>query len=289
MKNFKSHFAFNRSERNGIFLLVLVIIFLQLIYFFNPFSSEAGPTAEEQRLGKELQQSIDSLKQIAAEKDTLKMQPFNPNFISDYKGYVLGMSLEQIDRLQEYRSKDLWVNSSEEFQQVTGVSDSLLKKISPHFKFPDFKQKKLQENNSQKGHFSAVIEKQDLNTASAEELQKVNGIGEKLSARIVKYRQSIGGFRSEIQLQDVYGLQPEVLQRLYQRFEVKQKPSEKADFNTITVLELSEMPYFNYELARAVIDLRKKQGRIDTFESLGQIKDFPVEKIDRIKLYLAIN
>ncbi len=266
MKNFKSHFAFNRSERNGIFLLVLVIIFLQLIYFFNPFSSEAGPTAEEQRLEKELQQSIDSLKQIAAEKDTLKMQPFNPNFISDYKGYVLGMSLEQIDRLQEYRSKDLWVNSSEEFQQVTGVSDSLLKKISPYFKFPDFKQKKLQENSSQKGHFSAVIEKQDLNTASAEELQKVNGIGEKLSARIVKYRQSIGGFRSEIQLQDVYGLQPEVLQRLYQRFEVKQKPSEKADLNTITVLELSEMPYFNYELARAVIDLRKKQGRIDTFE-----------------------
>ena len=289
MKNLKSHFAFNRSERNGIFVLVLVIIFLQLIYLFYPFSSEAAPTAEEQRLEQELQHSIDSLKEIAAEKDSVKMRPFNPNFISDYKGYVLGMSVEQIDRLQEFRSKGLWVNSSEEFQEVTKVPDSLLKEILPYFKFPEFQQKKIENNTSQKSHFSTLLKKQDLNTASEEELQKVNGIGEKLSARIVKYRESIGGFRSETQLQDVYGLQPEVIQRLYQRFEVEQKPSEKADLNTITVLELSEMPYFNYELARAVIDLRKKQGRIDTFESLGQIKDFPVEKIDRIKLYLAIN
>ncbi|MGB7786896.1 MAG: helix-hairpin-helix domain-containing protein [Salinimicrobium sp.] len=289
MKSLKSHFAFNRSERNGIFVLVLVIIFLQLIYFFYPFSSEERVTAEEQRLEQELQQQVDSLKQVAAEKDKVKMQPFNPNFISDYKGYVLGMSVQEIDRLHAFRSKDLWVNSSEEFQEVTKVSDSLLRQISPYFKFPEFRQKRLQNNTSQKGHFSAPLEKHDLNTASAEELQKINGIGEKLSGRIVKYRESIGGFRGNIQLQDVYGLQPEVIQRLLAGFEVKETAGEKADLNTVTALELSEMPYFDYELARAVIDLRKRLGRIDTFENLRQINDFPVEKIERIKLYLAIN
>lgn len=288
MKNLKSHFAFNRSERNGIFVLVLVIILLQLVYFFYPFSSEERPTAEEQRLERELQQEIDTLKQLAAERDTVKMQPFNPNFISDYKGYVLGMSVGEIDRLHDYRSKGLWINSSEDFQEVTKVSDSLLSEIAPHFKFPDFRPRTAQNNTSQKRHFSAPIEKLDLNAATAEELQQVNGIGEKLSARIVKYRQSLGGFRGELQLQDVYGLQPEVIQRLIERFEVKQQ-AEKADLNEITALELSEMPYFNYELARAVIDFRKRQGRIDTFESLGEIKNFPLEKIERIKLYLAIN
>ena len=288
MKNLKSHFAFNRSERNGIFVLVLLIIFLQLIYFFYPFSSEAAPSAEQLQLEQELQHSIDSLKQIAAERDSVKMYPFNPNFISDYKGYVLGMSVEQIDRLHNYRSKELWVNSPEEFQQVTEVSDSLLKTISPYFKFPEFQLKQFQNNTTQKSHFPASLKMADLNAATAEELQQVNGIGEKLSARIVKYRQSIGGFRSEIQLQDVYGLQPEVIRRVSEKFEVMQK-AEKADLNEITALELSEMPYFNYELARAVIDLRKRQGRINTFESLGEIKDFPLEKLERIKLYLAIN
>lgn len=288
MKNLKSHFAFSRSQRNGIFVLVLVIIFLQLIYFFYPFSSEAEPTAEQLRVEQELQQQIDSLKQLSAERDSIKMQPFNPNFISDYKGYVLGMSVEEIDRLHDFRSRGLWVNSSEGFQQVTKVSDSLLRKISPYFKFPEFQQQRLQKNTSQKEHFSAPLEKADLNAATSEELQQINGIGEKLSARIVKYRQSLGGFRGEIQLQDVYGLKPEVIQSVIDRFEVKQRP-EKLDLNEVTALELSEMPYFDYELARAVIELRKKQGRIDTFEALAQIKDFPLEKIDRIKLYLAID
>ncbi|MGB7841542.1 MAG: helix-hairpin-helix domain-containing protein [Salinimicrobium sp.] len=289
MKNLKSHFAFNRSERNGILILVLVIISLQLLYVFYPFSSEKEQTPEEQRLEKELQHSIDSLKQVAAEKNSVKMQPFNPNFISDYKGYLLGMSEEQIDRLHEYRSKGLWINSSEDFREITGVSDTLLKKIEPYFKFPEFQKRNLQNNTSQKGHFSAPLEKQDLNAASAEELRLVNGIGEKLSTRIVKYRESIGGFRGIIQLQDVYGLQPEVVERLLKRFEVKEQPSEKANLNTITALELSEMPYFDYELARAIIDFRRREGKIESFESLDGIKNFPKEKINRIKLYLKLN
>lgn len=289
MKNLKSHFAFSRSERNGIFVLVLVIIFLQLLYVFYPFSSEVEQTFEEQRLEKDLQHSIDSLKQVAAEKDSVKMQPFNPNFISDYKGYLLGMSVEQIDRLQEYRSKGLWINSSEDFREITGVSDSLLKKIAPYFRFPDFQKRNSQNKTSQKRHFSAAAEKQDLNAATIEELRLVNGIGEKLSVRIIKYKESIGGFRGNIQLQDVYGLQPEVVERLLKRFEVKEQPSEKADLNTVTALELSEMPYFNYELARAIIDFRRREGKIASFESLEEIKNFPQEKIDRIKLYLTIN
>src|SRR6056297_2060645 len=139
MKNFKSHFVFNRSQQNGIFLLVAIIIVLQLVYFFYPFSSEEEIDPQKQQIVRELQKTLDSLKNVAAKKGDPAIKPFNPNFISDYKGYVLGLSLEEIDRLHAFREKDLWVNSSEEFRQVTGVSDSLLKKISPYFKFPEWK------------------------------------------------------------------------------------------------------------------------------------------------------
>ena len=43
----------------------------------------------------------------------------------------LGMSTEEIDRLHTFRSKNKWVNSEKEFQRVTKISDSLLKKIAP--------------------------------------------------------------------------------------------------------------------------------------------------------------
>lgn len=155
MNNFKSHFAFNRSQRNGIFLLVFIIVVLQLLWFLDPFASEEVVNAKEQQMVEELQHQIDSLKKVAEKKDSISFQPFNPNFISDYKGYLLGMSLEEIDRLHAYREKELWVNSAEEFRQVTGVSDSLLKKISPFFKFPEFTSVSPKKNSTQKEHFSS--------------------------------------------------------------------------------------------------------------------------------------
>lgn len=289
MNKFKSHFVFNRSQQNGIFLLVVIIIALQLVYFFVPFTSESSEDPRQEEAVRKIQNSIDSLKQVAATRNISQMAAFNPSTISDYKGYTLGMLVEEIDRLHAHRAQGLWINSSEEFQKVTGVSDSLLNIISPFFKFPDWTRSKAEEKDVRKKSFLEPLNKADLNLASAEDLQKVNGIGETFSQRIVTYRTKIDGFRGGIQLQDVYGLSPEVVEKVLLMFEVRDSTSEKMDLNNITVLQLSEMPYFNYELARSVIALRKKNERITSFEELEQIKNFPVEKIDRIKLYLSID
>ena len=289
MKNWRSHFVFNRSQQNGIFVLIVIIIVLQLIYFFYPFSSERPSNPVEEKLAKQLQWSVDSLKQVAAEKDSVVIAPFNPNFISDYKGYMLGMSPAEIDRLHEHREQNLWVNSAEEFQEVTQISDSLLKILAPTFRFPEFRRKTAEENIVSKKAFSAPLSKADLNTATAEDLQQVNGIGEKLSARIVNYRNILGGFRSNIQLQDVYGLSPEVVERVLQQFETKDSPGEKLDLNEVSLMQLVGLPYFNYEQARAIIKYREEVGEIQNLQELTLIKDFPAEKLDRIALYLTIN
>lgn len=288
MKSWKSHFVFNRSQQNGIFVLVIIIIFLQSIYFFFPFSSQKDSNPEEEKIAAELQQAIDSIKLATAAKDSLSMRPFNPNFISDYKGYMLGMSVSEIDRLHAYRERDLWINSAEEFQEVTGISDSLLKILSPSFQFPDFRSK-TSETKVSKMAFSAPLSKADLNSATAEDLQVVNGIGEKLSARIVNYRKSLGGFRAGVQLNDVYGLTPEVVERVLERFEVQTKTLEKQNINKVSLVQLTELPFFNYEQARAIIKYREEAGEIKDMEELRQIKNFPFEKIDRIALYLTVD
>jgi competence ComEA-like helix-hairpin-helix protein len=45
--------------------------------------------------------------------------------------------------------------------------------------------------------------KVNINTASAEQLTALPGVGEKLAARIVDYRQKSGGFRSAKELMNV--------------------------------------------------------------------------------------
>jgi hypothetical protein len=52
-----------------------------------------------------LQKELDSMRIFHRESNQPKVYPFNPNFITDFKGYKLGMSTEEIDRLLDYRKK----------------------------------------------------------------------------------------------------------------------------------------------------------------------------------------
>ena len=135
MKN-KFLYLYTSNQRKGIFLLLLVIIFTQAIYYFWSSNTTSQKDKEDYQW-LALQSYVDSLKQVKEEyKPTI--YPFNPNFITDVKGYRLGMSVEELNRLFAFRKLNKYVNSAEEFQTVTGVSDSLLATISPYFKFPNW-------------------------------------------------------------------------------------------------------------------------------------------------------
>jgi len=297
LKSFKSHFKFNKDERSGIYFLLVLVVILQLIYFVVVMGFFQAPTINL-TIDQELQSKIDSLKNQSLKKDTLHIYPFNPNYITDYKGYVLGMSTEEIDRLIAFREKGEFVNSAAEFQKITQVSDSLLVLISVYFKFPEWTRKNdIQPSASVQNSRLVTKENkkrdiviQDLNTATAMDLQKINGIGEKLSARIVKFRTTLGGFLVDDQLYDVYGLDIEVADRLLTYFRVQSKPSvELININTASAYELSKLVYINYELAKRIIDYRDENGVFVSVADLVRIEEFPSNKIDRIKLYLTLD
>src|SRR5690606_35542124 len=134
----KSLFLFNKGQRNGILLLLILIISSLIFYHFIDLSDEEVLNLNSPEI-LALQKELDSLHLAHAEDKKPKIFPFNPNFLTDYRGYSLGMSNEEIDRLLAFRGKGNWVNSPEDFQKATGVSDSLLSVLKPYLKFPDFK------------------------------------------------------------------------------------------------------------------------------------------------------
>ena len=280
-------FSFNRSNRIGMlyFASIIIIIFLlQILYgqLTNDQDDEWFTSYETVKLQNEL----DSLKSIQQKKkDTI--YPFNPNFLTDYRGYKLGLSVEQIDRFLNYREKDQWVNSAQEFQQITQIPDSLLDQIDTYFKFPDWVKDREKEKQNAK---SDIIwrPKKDLNSITVEQLQGIKGIGPTLSNRIVDYRKRLKNYRDLIQLEDVWGLNYEVKDRLRKNLIVNQD-YEQIAINKATVIELSEIPYFDYELSRKIFQFIQVRQGIDSFEELGKLQDFPFDKIERIKLYLKIN
>lgn len=296
MKIFKSHFWYTKSQRNGIFLLVIIIIILQVFLFVNPFSSDEIVDVNQPKLVA-FQQQIDSLKAVEIENRKPKIYPFNPNYITDAKGEQLGMSLAEIDRLLAFRKTNKFINSKEEFQQVTKVSDSLLNNIAPYFKFPDWvvernkklnqvsnkTEKRVVESDGKKNQPSTL----DINKASVYDFLTIEGVEEKLAERIINYRSKLQGFSFLTQIYEVYKIDKNTADQITSTFTIIEKPIiQKKNINTIEFKELLKNPYIDYELCKKIFEYRDEVAELQNLSELKNIKGFPLDKYDRIVLYL---
>ncbi len=289
-QSIKSYFKFSQGQRAGIFLLFAIIIVLQLVYFFADFSSFPAASPEKEKW-LSLQSQIDSMKQEKLGY-VPKIYPFNPNFITDFKGYKLGMSVAEIDRLLAFRKENKYVNSPKEFQTVTQVSDSLLNAMSPYFKFPDWVNNKKEFKDYKKLPYTAFAKKEkiviiDINQATQEDLIKIYGIGQAISLRILTFKESLGGFVSMEQMKEVWGLSPEVIANLNSHFKVSTLPNfKKIDINNASIKELSAFPYFKYPISKNIVTYRSMNGDIKNSDDLTKIKGLSIDKANIIALYL---
>lgn len=275
---------FSNKNRKAILAFVVIIVLLQVVIFIAKNRSFANETADY-KVDEKTQLQIDSLKQVALKKYDL--QPFNPNFISDYKGFKLGMTTAEIDKLEKFRSTGKYVNSAVEFQQVTGVSTELLDKISPYFKFPEWTQNK-KSNTYTENRESVVLKNIDLNKATVEDLIAIKGIGDYYANAVINEREKLGGFVSIHQIDFIKGLRPEAVKILKQNTSIKAVSNiQKININTATKEELAQIPYINSHIARQIVVYRSKQENPLKIEDLEKINNFPLDKLKIIKLYLA--
>ena len=292
MRKLKSHFWYTKNQRNGILLLLGIISVLQIFYHFVNFRDEGIVDVNQAKIIS-FQNTVDSLKLLELENRQPKIYPFNPNYITDYKGYQLGMKTIEIDRLHKYRKKRLFVNSAKEFQSVTKVSDSILQKIAPYFKFPDWVNSS-QNKNSKKRTFDNSIVKSiseisstDINLASQNDFLTIQGVDENLSERIIKYRTKLQGFSISEQLYEVWGLQESTGKQILETFSINTIPViDKININTATFKEVLSNPYIDYDLCLKIFDYKDEVAELQSITELKNIEGFPLKKYERIVLYL---
>lgn len=272
--SFKTAMGFSVRRKTIAVFFVLLLLGLLL---YNRSRKQSVSFVEMLALDGLLQQKIDSLKAIEQPKT---IYPFNPNFISDQRGYFLDLSPQEIDRLHAYRKQGKWINSVNDFQRVTGVDSAWIKRYSPFFNFP------IRVKKEQKKPAKISSPPIDLNLATAAELSQIYGIGEVLSQRIIRYRERLQGYTQEQQLTEVYGLSPEVLARLQSRCSIITKPHfEKIALQEASLEELSKLPYLSYTEARSIVRLRTELKQL-SLVNLHSIKGFDSLKIKRLALYL---
>ena len=98
----------------------------------------------------------------------------------------------------------------------------------------------------------------DLNTATIQDLEALSGIGLTLAERIIKFRESLGGFSSPDQLKDCYGIDPELYEKLKPQLTTSGSP-RLIHINEVDLTTFAH-PYINKRLIRMIKAFKDHHG-----------------------------
>lgn len=144
----------------------------------------------------------------------------------------------------------------------------------------------IRKTNNYQRPKSPQLNKMSFSEADSVVLQIVPGIGQTMAGRVVKFRENIGGLYSKDQLLEVYGMTPEVLEKVFEYFEFVPEIKNKILINQTDVNTLAKHPYINYGSAKVIIAYRDQHGPYKSSDDLLKIKIFNAEWVDRLKPYL---
>ncbi len=318
------YFGFSQTEVRGTLVLLMVLTLLLIVPFFlkewnNSVTSETLPATEQQALeqiSKELEQNlaIDSVQKSyekhIEQKPQIQLFTFNPNLISVEDWKKLGIDSKLANRIQKYTQKGGRFRIKSDLQKIYGFPTDSYEALFAYIDLPEqvVKEEKIYASNAQDknnsydkkeettpaANYSQKKPKQipalsiELNEADTATLKKIKGIGNVLSDRIVRFRDKIGGFHSINQLEEVYGLEGEVLDEMKRVCRLDTNTNiQKININSANEKNLAAHPYISPPLAKIIINYRKQHGKFSEVADLHQIKGISHEVIDRIAPYLS--
>jgi len=202
-----------------------------------------------------------------------KVPKFNPNSVSYDSLLKWGVDYRVASNLIKYRNAGGRFNHSIDVKKLFGMTDSLWLILNASIQIPidtvpiqNSAQKTISKRSIVQGQH-----RMDINEVDSAWLKRIYGIGPVLSKRIIKYREILGGFHSLEQLEEVYGLTEEVIDRLKDKLLVKPNPTlVRIDLNKADATLISLHPYFTFNQARAIIAYRDQHG---WFRDLSEIKN----------------
>ena len=127
----------------------------------------------------------------------------------------------------------------------------------------------------------------ELNQADSLTLQKVPGIGPVFSRRIIKYRDLLGGFYTVHQLAEVYGIDADKYAALEPWFTVDTALIRPLIVNQADYRTLIRHPYLNKQQTKILLRLIERKGKLQSWEELRLLDEFPPGEIERLRYYLS--
>ena len=123
----------------------------------------------------------------------------------------------------------------------------------------------------------------ELNTADSTELVRLRGIGPYYAARIIRYRERLGGFYSIRQLKELKMKYFDVDSNAH-LFTVNPNRIRKKDLDTMSFKAILRHPYLEYQDVQMIFNAKRKYQHI-TFDTLKDKSILPPYVLKKIKPY----
>jgi len=126
----------------------------------------------------------------------------------------------------------------------------------------------------------------ELNACDTSQLIKIPGIGTSFAKRITAYRNILGGYYCLQQLQEVYGMYEELYEKMTPYLRVDTGLIQPILVNSASLDKLRAHPYLNFYRAKAIIEIRKKKGKVSSINELMLLEEFSETDIEKLRNYL---
>jgi competence ComEA-like helix-hairpin-helix protein len=215
--------------------------------------------------------------------------PFDPNTASPDDWQRLGLNTKTSKTISNYVGKGGRFYKPEDLQKIWGMPEGFYNRVKAYIRIPSVKRE-----------YPLFTEKQawvkeerkrpmiNVNEADTSELILLPGIGSKLSARIIAFREKLGGFYSVEQVGETYGLPDSTFQKIKARLQVDAGAVRKININTATKDDLKAHPYIKWQLANVIVEYRNQHGPFKNLEEIKNIVLIDEEAFQKMAPYLSL-
>lgn len=300
-----------KEARGSLVLMALMFLFLWTPFFFRRFALPYFPLPQENINTKRL----DSLVEVLNRNDSQhverapfykeaphfsKISPtnFDPNTATTDELMNIGIPPFLAKRIEKFRSKGGKFKKKEDLKNIYDFPSSLYQNLEKYIvinasstinsEIEPFKKYSGNQTFIKTGNQSTFkITSFDINTSDTTQLIRLKGIGSKLAIRILKFRDGLGGFYSENQYMEIYGLDSLALTELSKYAKVM-SPVKKIAINTATLEDLTKHSYLrNKRLASVIINYREQHGSFQSLEDLKKVKALDEATLQKLAPYIA--
>jgi competence protein ComEA len=308
-KILSDYLTFTKKERIGLLALIALIAIVWALPML--IRSAAKPqnvppdtswmaainrlqTVSEKTSDKDEDSDVSSHQYQPSGTDKYKLSAslfeFDPNTISDQEWARFGVRQKTIKTIRNYLQKGGRFYKAEDLSRIYGLRNEEYQRLAPFVRIA-LREKYLKESDSpmmSAPRTTFVPVRVDINNSDTSQWIALPGIGSKLAARIISFREKLGGFYSVDQIKETYGLADSVFKKIQPHLFVTVEKLKLININTATKDELKTHPYLKWALANAIVEYRNQHGPYRSLDELKKITLIPVADYNRIIAYLVL-